>query len=98
MQNQRLDSSGLDDSGADSSMTGLEIRYFSLAQLPRSVYRLRSLQKGKNWSWSESVGFLQIGQLHFMRVRRRAANVRVALEECLALRPAEASAAIRVGD
>jgi hypothetical protein len=56
------------ESGMDSSMTGLEILYFSLAQLPRSVKRQRSLQKGKSSSFSESVGFRQIGHGDCMSV------------------------------
>jgi hypothetical protein len=37
----------------------------------------------------ESVGFLQMGQFHFMRMRRRTASVRVAPEECFAPLEAE---------
>src|SRR6266851_8528207 len=45
-----------------SSKTGSETTYFSLAQLPRSRRRQRSLQKGKSVCTAESVGALQIGQ------------------------------------
>jgi hypothetical protein len=50
----------------DSSMIGSLILYFSLAQLPRSVSRQRSLQKGKSGDDSESTGFRQIGHCHFI--------------------------------
>src|SRR6266568_3418095 len=46
-----------------SSKTGSETTYFSLAQLPRSCRRQRSLQKGKSPCTAESVGALQIGHL-----------------------------------
>src|SRR6266481_211355 len=48
------------------SNTGSDTTYFSLAQLPRSRSRQRSLQKGKSALISESVGALQIGQQCFM--------------------------------
>ncbi len=41
--------------------------YFSLAQLPRSRSRQRSLQNGNSNCSAESVGFLQMGQLAFTR-------------------------------
>jgi len=46
----------------DSSSTGSLTMYFSLAQLPRSSKRQRSLQNGNSASVAESVGFRQIGQ------------------------------------
>ena len=46
----------------DSSSTGSLTTYFSLAQLPRSSRRQRSLQNGNSASVAESVGFRQIGQ------------------------------------
>src|SRR5580704_3668497 len=48
------------------SNTGSDTTYFSLAQLPRSRSRQRSLQKGKSALLSESVGVLQIGQRCFI--------------------------------
>jgi len=48
---------------ASSGCTGVEITYFSLAQLPRSMILQRSLQKGKNWE-SGKTSFLQMG--HFI--------------------------------
>jgi len=51
----------------DSSNAGSLITYFSLAQLPRSSSRHRSLQNGKSACVSDSVGFRQIGQFAFMR-------------------------------
>ena len=54
-------------SNMDSSNAGSLITYFSLAQLPRSSKRHRSLQNGKSAYVSESVGFLQIGQRATMR-------------------------------
>src|SRR6185437_3509316 len=56
------------DSDNDSSVAGSDTLYFSLAQLPRSVRRQRSLQKGKSLSLVESVGFRQMGQCHSMGV------------------------------
>ena len=51
----------------DSSKAGELITYFSLAQLPRSSSLHRSLQNGKSACESESVGFLQMAQLAFIR-------------------------------
>jgi hypothetical protein len=45
---------------------GSDTTYFSLAQLPRSRSRQRSLQKGKSALLSESVDVLQIGQRCFI--------------------------------
>jgi hypothetical protein len=53
-------------SGASSSITGSVTTYLSLAQLPRSVVRQRSLQKGKSASVSESVGLPQMGHVRFI--------------------------------
>jgi hypothetical protein len=53
-------------SGNDSSMTGSQITYFSLAHAPRSRSLQRWLQNGKSELASESVGFLQIGQWNFI--------------------------------
>lgn len=68
-------------------MAGPLNRYFSLDQFPKSVTRQRSLQNGNSLSFSELVGFLQIGQrvsisvygLEFTRVSEKVAR---------ALRPA----------
>ena len=46
-------------------MTGEDILYFSDAQLPRSVRRQRSLQKGNSAFVSESTGLRQMGQRNF---------------------------------
>jgi hypothetical protein len=54
-----------DSSGADSSITGSLILYFSLAQFPKSNKRQRSLQKRKSGDVSESVGLRQMGQFRF---------------------------------
>src|SRR2546422_2631228 len=51
-----------------SSKIGSETTYFSLAQLPRSRRRQRSLQKGKSVCTAESVCALQIGHLCIMTV------------------------------
>src|SRR5438445_2833845 len=51
---------------SSSSKTGSDTTYFSLAQLPRSRSRQRSLQKGKSAWTAESVSTLQIGHLCFM--------------------------------
>src|SRR2546429_2675014 len=51
---------------SSSSKTGSETTYFSVAQLPRSRSRQRSLQKGKSAWTAESVSVLQIGHLCFM--------------------------------
>src|SRR5580765_4330450 len=64
-----LSSSGfLSISSSLISKTGSDTTYFSLAQLPRSRSRQRSLQKGKSALISESVGVLQIGQRCFIGV------------------------------
>lgn len=63
------------ESGEDSSNTGSEILYFSLAQLPRSVKRQRSLQKGKSLPVAVSVGFWQMGHLHSMAGLRRESGM-----------------------
>lgn len=52
---------------ADSSIAVPLILYFSLDQLPRSVRRQRSLQKGDSRSSSESTGFRQMGHNRVMR-------------------------------
>src|SRR5256885_5289474 len=51
---------------SSSLKTGSETTYFSVAQLPRSRSRQRSLQKGKSAWTAESVSVLQIGHLCFM--------------------------------
>src|SRR3989441_6358621 len=51
---------------SSSSKTGSDTTYFSLAQLPRSRSRQRSLQKGKSAWTAESVSALQMGHLCFM--------------------------------
>src|SRR5437762_14352822 len=51
---------------SSSLKTGSETTYFSLAQLPRSRSRQRSLQKGKSAWTAESVSVLQIGHLCFI--------------------------------
>src|SRR5277367_4530395 len=48
---------------SSSLKMGSETTYFSVAQLPRSRSRQRSLQKGKSPCTVESVGVLQIGHL-----------------------------------
>src|SRR5271169_6387529 len=48
------------------SNTGSDTTYFSVAQLPRSRSRQRSLQKGKSALSAESVGVLQMGQRCFI--------------------------------
>src|SRR5260370_9201100 len=50
---------------SSSSKTGSETTYFSVAQLPRSRSRQRSLQKGKSAWTAESVSVLQMGRLCF---------------------------------
>src|SRR5271154_1591011 len=50
-------------SSSSSLKIGSETTYFSVAQLPRSRSRQRSLQKGKSPCTVESVGVLQIGHL-----------------------------------
>jgi hypothetical protein len=49
-----------------SSITGSLILYFSLDQLPRSIIRHRSLQKGKSGEDFDSVAVRQMGQRHFI--------------------------------
>src|SRR6266496_6711663 len=61
-------SSSLTAARSPSSKIGSETTYFSLAQLPRSRRRQRSLQKGKSACTAESVGALQIGHLCIMTV------------------------------
>lgn len=51
----------------DSSITGSLTLYFSLDQLPKSIKRQRSLQKGNSPSVSESTGFRQIGHRRVIR-------------------------------
>src|SRR6266446_1051771 len=58
--------SPLPSARSSSSKTGSDTTYFSLAQLPRSRSRQRSLQKGKSAWTAESVSTLQIGHLCFM--------------------------------
>ena len=50
-------------------MAGSLMTYFSLDQLPRSRSWQRSLQNGNSGTVAESVGFLQMGQRNFMRLR-----------------------------
>src|SRR5215471_8056210 len=52
--------------GSSSSKMGSETTYFSLAQLPKSRSRQRSLQNGNSACTAESVSVLQIGHLCFM--------------------------------
>src|SRR2546422_6731079 len=61
-------SSSLTAARSPSSKIGSETTYFSLAQLPRSRRRQRSLQKGKSACTAESVCALQIGHLCIMTV------------------------------
>src|SRR2546426_7850825 len=61
-------SSSLTAARSPSSKIGSETTYFSLAQLPRSRRRQRSLQKGKSPCTAESVCALQIGHLRIMTV------------------------------
>src|SRR6267143_3597894 len=58
--------SPLPSARSSSSKTGSETTYFSVAQLPRSRSRQRSLQKGKSAWTVESVSTLQMGHLCFM--------------------------------
>jgi hypothetical protein len=58
-------------SASDSSISGSLTTYLSLAQLPRSSSLHGSLQKGKSGAVSESVGFRQMGQRHFIRKEYR---------------------------
>src|SRR6266700_1931577 len=58
--------SPLPSARSSSSKTGSETTYFSLAQLPKSRSRQRSLQKGKSSWTAESVSTLQIGHLCFI--------------------------------
>src|SRR5260370_34102808 len=58
--------SPLPSARSSSSKTGSETTYFSLAQLPRSRSRQRSLQNGKSAWTAESVSALQMGHLCFM--------------------------------
>src|SRR6266436_2545655 len=60
--------SSLTAARSPSSKIGSETTYFSLAQLPRSRRRHRSLQKGKSPCTAESVCALQIGHLCIMAV------------------------------
>src|SRR6266478_6665819 len=57
--------SPLPSARSSSSKTGSETTYFSVAQLPRSRSRQRSLQKGKSAWTAESVSVLQMGHLCF---------------------------------
>src|SRR5262252_1857493 len=56
----------LPSAASSSSKIGSDTTYFSLAQLPRSCIRQRSLQNGKSLCTSESVSVLQIGHLCFI--------------------------------
>src|SRR5262252_2939222 len=56
----------LPSAASSSSKIGSETMYFSLAQLPRSCIRQRSLQNGKSLCTSESVSVLQIGHPCFI--------------------------------
>src|SRR5882672_8731283 len=80
LRRQCLESFGLSKSSSKRSMifsplpsarsssvkTGSETTYFSVAQLPKSRSRQRSLQKGKSAWTAESVSALQMGHLCFM--------------------------------
>jgi hypothetical protein len=60
----------------DSSNAGWLITYFSLAQLPRSSSRHRSLQNGKSALVSESVGLLQMGHPRVIQGAYRKGHAR----------------------